>query len=81
MTYLKVETITKFKELYNYFPELIEYRIKSGNIYEKAQATLIKSVAVSDLQAPDCLEASDTCKITPEEPLPKQISNNGPCLK
>jgi hypothetical protein len=80
MIYLKLNTITKLKELYKEFPGLIEYRIKSGNIYEKAQATLIKSVAVSDLQAPDCLEASDTCKITYEEPLPKQISNNGLCL-
>jgi hypothetical protein len=78
---LKVETKTKFKELYKEFPELIEYRIQSGNLYEKAQATLIKTVAVSDLQAPDCLEASCTCKIASEEPLPKQISNNGPCLQ
>ncbi|MCO5382133.1 MAG: hypothetical protein NHB15_08630 [Methanosarcina barkeri] len=59
---LKLETIDRFKELYEDFPELIDYRIKSGNIYEKAQATLIKSVAVSDLQVPDCLEASNTCK-------------------
>ncbi len=71
MVDLKIDTIKKFKKLYNYYFDLIEYRIKSGNIYEKAQATLIKSVAVSSMQAPDCLEASGTCKIAYEEPLPK----------
>jgi hypothetical protein len=49
MEKFKSETIAKFKELYSCFPELIEYRIKSGNVYEKAQATLIKSIAVGDL--------------------------------
>ncbi|WP_292388745.1 hypothetical protein [Methanosarcina sp. UBA5] len=68
---LKPETIARFKELYKEFPELIDYRIKSGNVYEKAQATLIKSVAVSDLQVPDCLEALNTCK-TPVEYRPSR---------
>ena len=75
---LKVATIEKFKELYKNFPELIDYRINSGNIYEKAQATLIKNVAVSDLQVPDCLEASCTCKTVPGAPLPEQIRSDNP---
>ena len=75
---LKEATIEKFKELYTNFQELIDYRINSGNIYEKAQATLIKSVAVGDLQVPDCLEASGTCKTVPGAPLPKQINNDSP---
>lgn len=63
---LKQETITKFKEIYENFPELIDYRIKSGNVYQVAQATLIKKIAVGDLQAPDCLAAPGTCKELPD---------------
>jgi hypothetical protein len=56
---LKPETISRFKELYKNFPELIEYRIKFGNIYEKAQATLIKRAAESVLQMPGAAKQSD----------------------
>lgn len=45
---LKPETVERLKELYKNFPELIDYQIKFGNMYERAQATLIKSVALSD---------------------------------
>lgn len=69
MNQLKAETVIKFKELYRDYPELIEYRIKSGNIYQKAQATLIKKIAVSDLQASDCLAASDTCRTSQDTTL------------
>jgi hypothetical protein len=75
---LKSSTKVVFKELYNNYHELIEYRINSGNIYEKAQATLIKSVAFGDLQAPDCLEAYGTCKTVSGAPLPNQIRNDSP---
>jgi hypothetical protein len=69
MNQLKTETVIKFKELYRDYPELIEYRIKSGNIYQKAQATLIKKIAVSDLRASDCLAAPDTCIASHETTL------------
>jgi hypothetical protein len=59
---LKPETIARFKELYTDFPELIDYRIKCGNVYQMAQATLIKSVAIGDLQVPDCLAAPALAK-------------------
>ncbi|WP_292374267.1 hypothetical protein [Methanosarcina sp. UBA411] len=75
---LKPETISRFKELYKEFPELIDYRIKSGNIYEKAQAMLIKSAVVSDLQVPDCLPAMDTCKTSVEYPLLRKIKSDIP---
>lgn len=71
MSKLKDETILRFKELYRDYPELIEYRIKSGNMYQKAQATLIKSVAVSDLQVSNCLLAPDTSK-SPMENHPQE---------
>lgn len=45
---LKPETVLKLKKIYTDFPELIEYHIKFGNVYEKAQATIIKGVALSD---------------------------------
>jgi hypothetical protein len=44
---LKPETIAMFKKLYTEFSELIDYRLKCGNMYEQAKATLIKSVAES----------------------------------
>jgi hypothetical protein len=66
---LKPETVARFKELYTDFPELIDYRIKCGNAYQMAQATLIRSVAVGDLQAPDCLAALSTCKKLPNTNL------------
>lgn len=47
---LKPETIIRFRELYQKFPELIDYRIKHGNVYEKAQGILIKSVALDSLR-------------------------------
>lgn len=59
---LKPQTIKMLKDLYKKFPELIDYQIKFGNVYEKAQATLIKSVAIGDLQASDSLAAPDTCE-------------------
>jgi hypothetical protein len=49
---LKPETIAMFENFYKEFPELIDHRIKCGNLYEKAQAMLIKSVAESVLQIP-----------------------------
>ncbi len=42
---LKPETIAVFEKFSKEYPELIDYRIKFGNVYEKAQATLIKNVA------------------------------------
>ena len=50
MNDLNPETITMFKKFYKEYPELIDYRIKFGNMYEKAQAILIKSVGESILQ-------------------------------
>jgi hypothetical protein len=47
---LKQETIAMFEKFCKEYPELIDYRIKFGNVYEKAQAILIKSVAGSVLQ-------------------------------
>jgi hypothetical protein len=47
---LKPETIAMFEKFYIEYPELIDYRIKFGNVYEKAQAISIKSVAESVLQ-------------------------------
>ena len=47
---LKPETIAMFEKFYKEYPELIDYRIKCGNVYEKAQAILIKNVAESVLQ-------------------------------
>ena len=47
---LKPETIVIFKKLYKEYYELIDYRRKFGNVYEKAQAILIQSVAESVLQ-------------------------------
>lgn len=73
---LKPETIARFKELYKEFPELIDYRIKSGNIYEKVQATLIRSVAVSDLQVLDCLAAPNTCKTSVDTYPQKKIKSD-----
>jgi len=75
---LKPETIVRFKELYKEFSEIIDYRIKSGNVYEKAQATLIKSVAVSDLQVPDCLEATNTCKTSVEYRPSREMKSDTP---
>lgn len=63
MENLKEETIESFKEIYKNFPELIDYRIKSGNVYQMAQATLIKSIAVGNLQMPEAAKQSGTCKI------------------
>lgn len=73
---LKPDTIKKLKELYRDFPELIEYLIKFGNVYEKAQATLIKSVAVSDLQVPDCLPASECLQNTCGQPPSSKIKSD-----
>lgn len=78
MKKFKSETIARFKELYNEFPELIDYRIKYGNVYEKAQSMLIRSVAVSDLQVPDCLEATNTCKTSVEYPPSRKIKSDTP---
>jgi len=52
------------------FPESVVYQIKDRNVGEKAKTILVKSVAFGDLQAPDCLEASSTCKTVSEAPLP-----------
>jgi hypothetical protein len=50
---LKPETVDRLKEIYEEFPELIEYYIKFGNVYEKAQATLIKRISLSDCKCRD----------------------------
>jgi hypothetical protein len=61
---LKPETIAMFEKFYTEFPELINYRIKCGNVYEKAQAVLIKSVAESILQNPTAAKQSEISQNT-----------------
>lgn len=41
------ETIQKFKAIYAEKRETIEYMIQHGNEFEKAEATIIKNVAVN----------------------------------
>ncbi|MCO5383195.1 MAG: hypothetical protein NHB15_14895 [Methanosarcina barkeri] len=40
------ETVEKFKKLYSEKQEVIEYMLKFGNDFEKAEATIIKQVAI-----------------------------------
>jgi hypothetical protein len=61
---LKPETITKFKKFYEEYPKLIAYRLKCENMYEKAQAMLIKSVAESILQNPVAAKQSEISQNT-----------------
>ncbi len=56
---LKPKTVAMFKKFYTEFPELINYRIKCGNMYEKAQAILIKNVAESVSQNPAAAKQSE----------------------
>jgi len=62
---LKPETIAMFKKFYTEFPELIDYRIKCGNRYEQAQATLIKSVAENVLQNTTAAKQSEILQNIP----------------
>ena len=62
MNDLKQETIEMFKKLYTEFHELIDYRMKCGNVYEMAQATLIKSVVESVSQIPQRPSSRIFCK-------------------
>ena len=64
---LKPETIAMFKKLYTEFSELIDYRLKCGNMYEQAKATLIKSVAESILQNPAAAKQSEILQNTPKD--------------
>jgi hypothetical protein len=43
---LSVDTIARFRSLYAQYPEQINYRIKFGSAMEKAQATVIRNIAV-----------------------------------
>lgn len=61
---LKPETIAMFKEFYKEYPELINYRMKCGNMYEKAQAILIKNVAESVLENPAAAKQSEISQNT-----------------
>ncbi len=61
---LKPETIAMFEKFYTEFPELINSRIKRGNVYEKAQAVLIKSVAESILHNPAAAKQSEVLQNT-----------------
>jgi hypothetical protein len=59
---LKPETVVKFQKIYKDFPELVDYRLKCGNVYEKAQATLIKNVVESVSQIPQRPSSRKICK-------------------
>lgn len=48
MSQYKPETIVTFKKMYSERKETIDYLEKFGNLYEKAQAMLIKSVAIKN---------------------------------
>jgi hypothetical protein len=61
---LKPETVIKFQKIYKDFSELIDYRLKCGNVYEKAQATLIKNVAESVLQNTTAAKQSESLQNT-----------------
>jgi hypothetical protein len=61
---LKPKTISIFRKFYKESPELIEYRLKCGNVYEKAQAILIKSVAESVLKNPTAAKQSEILQNT-----------------
>lgn len=60
MKNLTPETIGTFKRIYTDYPELIDYRIRHGNKYQQAQATLIKNVALSVSQIPEEGQRSDS---------------------
>ncbi len=62
MNDLKPDTIGMFKKFYTEFHELIDYRIKCGNVYEQAQAILIKSVAKGVSQIPQRPSSRKVCK-------------------
>jgi len=70
------ETQNSFEDLGMNLPKSVVYQIKDRNGYEKAKTILVKSVAFDNLQAPDCLEASSTCKTISEAPLPMQKMRN-----
>jgi len=59
---LQPKTVTMFKKFYEEYPKLIAYRLKCGNMYEKAQAMLIKSVAESVSQIPQRPSSRKFCK-------------------
>ncbi len=61
---LKPETIAMFEKFYKEYPELIDYRLKCGNVSEKAQAKLIKSVAESVLKNPTETKQSEILQNT-----------------
>jgi hypothetical protein len=61
---LKPETIAVFEKFSKEYPELIDYRIKFGNVYEKAQAILIKSVVGSVLKYPTAAKQSEILQNT-----------------
>jgi len=62
---LKPETVIKFQKIYKEYYELIDYRRKFGNVYEKAQAILIQSVAESVLQNTTAAKQSKILQNTP----------------
>ncbi len=64
---LKPETIAVFKKFYKEYPELINYRMKCGNMYEKAQAILIKNVAEEVLENPTAAKQSEILQNTPKD--------------
>ena len=61
------ETLTWFKELNMNFYGLIEYLIESGNVYVKAQAILIKNVAVSNSRISAAAKQSEISQTTPKD--------------
>jgi hypothetical protein len=65
---LKPETVVRFQKIYKDFPELIDYRLKCGNVYEKAQATLIKNVVESVSQIPQRPSSLKICKTSLQTP-------------
>ena len=65
---LKPETVVRFQKIYKDFPELIDYRLKCGNVYEKAQATLIKNVVESVSQIPQQPSSLEVCKTPLQTP-------------
>jgi len=65
---LQPETVAMFKKFYEEYPELIAYRLKCGNVYEKAQAILIKNVAGSVLKYPTAAKQSGILQNTPLMP-------------
>lgn len=50
MLQYRPETIIIFKKMYNEKKETIDYLEKFGNLYDKAQAMLIKSVALENAE-------------------------------